>query len=385
MNTNITFETCEKIVRRIAEVGAEHFGSHEISSCNILKEIRNKVKKGEKLSNGEKELLTNFLYLNAVMDQGRDPEGVKELLVRVTNVAYDKNIRFLHDPDAFFKNPRFFTKTLREEHESVKKERARISGLGTRYNLFDTKINPYTMHRWGTVMLCLKKLYEDDKTLLSYIMEAGRADNIPNLVRNDDLYGLGNAIGYKACRLFIKWIIHTFPIIESADLRWGPNSYEIPLDSNVGGVFMRSGLLFLFASEDELWESRCWIEQTNGRVNLSAQRLNDLRIPAGKGKVEGGQIEAELSELLQNWGVRKRNLIKSLNAFVLRLNKKGVNVGIGQIDDGFMHIGQNFCKREGTPLCGKCPLGNLCLANNKEILLKTQFYCGVGAGVFFGR
>lgn len=378
MNLDINFKTGEEIINIIARVGRENFGDHDIGECEILKDINKKVGKNEKLTEEEKELLTNFLYLNAVMDQGRDPEGVKQLLIRVTNKAYVKGIKFLHDPTQFFKNPRFFTKTLREEHEKVKSIRAKISGLGSRYNLFDTKINPYTMHRWGTVMLCLKKLYEDNKTLLSFMFESGRADNIAGYIRDDIDYGLGNAIGHKAARLLVKWIIHTFPIIERTDLKWGPNSYEIPLDSNVGRIFMRSGLLFLFINEDELWESRCWIEQSNKKVNLSAQRLNDLRIP------ERIPIENELQEVLRNWGVRRRNLIKSLNTFILKLNKENIQATIGQLDDGFMYIGQNFCKNDKV-ICGKCPLNKICLANNKESLLKTQYYCGIGAGVFFGR
>jgi len=375
MNLDIKFKEGEEIVKIIAETGKKNFGFHDVSKCDILKDI-SKKKKG--LTGKEKELLINFLYLNAVMDQGRDPEGVKLLLIKVTNKAYNTGIKFLHDPNQFFKNPKFFTKTLKEEHEQVKRIRSRISGLGSRYNLFDTKINPYTMHRWGTVMLCLKKIYEDGKTLLSFILESGRADNIADYIRNDTNYGLGNAIGHKASRLLIKWAIHTFPIIEKPDLKWGSNSYEIPLDSNVGRVFMRSGLLFLFTNEDELWNSRCWIEQSNGKVNLSAQRLNELRIP------ENTPIENDLQKILRSWGVRKRNIIKALNAFVLRLNTKDILATIGQLDDGFMHVGQNFCRNDG-PICIKCPLNKICLANNKEVLLKTQYYCGVGAGIFFGR
>ncbi|MCG2720283.1 MAG: hypothetical protein L6266_06200 [Nanoarchaeota archaeon] len=379
MNLDICFKEGEEIVKIIAETGRKNFASHDVSKCEVLENISEKVNKRQELTNQEKELLTNFLYLNVVMDQGRDPEGVKQLLIQVTNKAYNEGINFLQYPNQFFKNPRFFTKTLKEEHEKVKEVRARISGLGSRYNLFDTKINPYTMHRWGTVMLCLKKLYEDNRTLLSFIKNSGRADNIPEIIRNDNEYGLGNAIGYKACRLLIKWLIHTFPIIKDRDLRWGPNSYEIPLDSNVGGVFMRSGLLFLVATEDDLWSSKCWIEQTNKRINLSAQRLNDLRIP------EGIPIENELQSVLSSWGVRKRNLMKLLNAFVVKLNNKEYLATIGQLDDGFMYIGQKYCKNEGVPLCEKCPLSNVCLSNNKEALLKTQYYCGTGVGVFFGR
>lgn len=376
MNLNLDFNTGEKIIKKIVKIGVKNFISHGISSCKILKRISKKIENSKQLDSSDKELLTNFLYLNAVMDQGRDSLGVKELLIRVTNEAYSNNIRFLHNPDNFFKNPRFFTETLSDEHKQVKQYRSKVLMISG-YSLFGTKINPYTMYRWGTVMLCLKKLYEDNKTLLSYIMGARRANSITDLIRNDDEYGLGNAIGFKACKLLTKWIIHTFPIIESTDPKWDQNSYEIPLDSNVGGVFMRSGLLFLFTNAKELWESRCWIKQNNGRVNLSAQRLNDLKI------TKNTAIENELNEILKRWSLRRRNLMKALNAFILKLNKRNIKATIGQLDDGFIYIGRNFCKRESKPLCNKCPLKNLCLANKKEHLLKTQYYCGVGQGVFF--
>jgi len=378
MDLRIEFDQAERIVERIAKTGSQNFAIHDLTACDILRETAEKVKRRESLSRQEKQLLTNLLYLNAVMDQGRDPEGVRLLLIRVTNKAYRAGIRFLHEPTHFFDRPVFFAEALREEHQKVKLERAKISGIGPRYSLFDTTINSYTLHRWGTAMLCLKKLKENGRDLLSFILESPRADSVADRVRNHNDYGLGNAIGHKASRLLVKWLIHTFPVIESADSRWGPNSYEIPLDSNVGRVFMRSGLLFLFKNEEELWSSRCWIRQSDGKVNLSAQRLNHLKIPAGT------QIESELRHVLATWGVKRRNLIKSLNAFVLRLNQKGIECTIGQLDDGFVHIGQKFCKN-ATTSCAKCPLAELCLANNKETALRTEYYCGVGAGVFFGR
>ena len=376
MNTSIDPKTGEEIIYIIANTGKRHFGIHDVSRAKPINPILKKIKLGKSLAEKEKDLIANFLYLNTVMDQGRDPEGVRDLLVRVTNISYRNNIRFLHNPNYFFKNPSFFSRILREEHQKVKKERTKILKIRA-YSLFDTKINPYTMHRWGTVMLCLKKLIEARMSLLSFMKSARRANKVPNLIRNDAEYGLGNAIGYKATRLLIKWLIHTFGIIKGDDLLWGKNSYEIPLDSNVGGIFMRSGLLFLFATEDELWQSNCWIRQRNGRVNLSAQRLNDLRIKGNS------FIINDLNKVLRKWGVRKKNMMKVINAFILRLERKGIDISIGQLDDGFMHIGQNFCKNERLPLCIRCPLSGICIANNKESLLKRQYYCGAGQGVFY--
>lgn len=192
MNTEISPEMGDEIIKAIANTGKANSGTHDISEAEPIKPIIKKIKKQENLDEEEKNLISIFLYLNAVMDQGRDPEGIRLLLVRVVNRAYKENIRFLHNPDDFFTSTSFFTKILKEEHQEIKKERAKITNIRA-YSLFDTKINPYTMHRWGTVMLCLKKLTESQKTLLSFMKTAKCADKIPDLIRNDYEYGLGNA------------------------------------------------------------------------------------------------------------------------------------------------------------------------------------------------
>ena len=377
MNTAITFEEARRIVELIAEVGRRNFDSHDVSACNVLKPILDKRKRGKGITEDEANLLANFLYLNAVLDQGRDPKGVKQMLIGVTNRAYQRGIRYLHDPDEFFKHVGDLVELIAEEHERVKMIRRPETGIQA-YSLWGTRVNPYTMHRWGTVLLCLKRMADNGLTLLTYINQAGKAENVPRLIRDDETYGLGDAIGWKAARLWVKWITHTFGIVRGDPLLWGPNSYEIPLDSNVGGVTMRTGLLFLITNERDLRETQCWIKQADGRINLSAQRLNqEIAIP------DNFPLDRELREVLRAWGQRRRNFIRFLNAFVLHLQRQAAEVSIGQLDDGFLHVGQNFCHNDSAPDCPRCPLRTVCKANTQEPELKTKYYCGTGQGVFF--
>jgi len=52
-----------------------------------------------------RELILRFLVLCAVIDQGPDMHGVRKLLIDVTNSLYRKEVRFLHTPMSFFKEP----------------------------------------------------------------------------------------------------------------------------------------------------------------------------------------------------------------------------------------------------------------------------------------
>jgi hypothetical protein len=381
IDIEVNIRDCEEILKRINEVGRNNFLVHDISEVGIFKdwfEIKNRkiIKNNFEKDPTNKIILTNFLYLNAVMDQGRDPEGVRQLLVRVTNLLYSKDINFLHEPEKFFKNTIFISNILQDEHKEVKKIRKPETGISS-YSLFDTKINPYTMHRWGTVMLCLKKLKESKLNLLEFIKRAGYAEKASVIIRNDNEFGLGNAIGYKASRLLIKWLIHTFKVINENNQRWGPNSFELPLDSNVGGILMRSGYIFAFTTPDELWNSRCWIKQPDGRINLSAQRLRDLDIIVEK------NFKKTMKEMLSQWGrINKLNIMRTINTFVYNFLKDGMNISIGQLDDGFMHIGKH-CINTDIPNCNDCDINDICLANTKVNVLKFKYYCGTGQGVFY--
>jgi len=98
-----------ELILKIAEVGREHPSQPQLIRIEPFRNYFNA--KGSivqaKLDNRDgcctrRELLTRFLVLNAVLDQGPDLEGVRDLLIQVTNSLYLNEIRFLHTPLNFF-------------------------------------------------------------------------------------------------------------------------------------------------------------------------------------------------------------------------------------------------------------------------------------------
>jgi len=123
-----------------------------------------------------REILTRYLLVNAVLDQGPDMTGVRMLLKDVTTHLYRNEIRIFHKPIDFFKELNISIDEILERHEYVKKIRAKIwakenYSSPSKYNLFfaqsqrgliSTKqVLDYAIHRWG-VPLCFLLLLERD-------------------------------------------------------------------------------------------------------------------------------------------------------------------------------------------------------------------------------
>lgn len=66
-----------------------------------------------------REVLTRFLLLSAVLDQGPDIAGVREMIARVTNALYHDGIRFLHTPQRFFHERGIAIDQLLKQHAAV--------------------------------------------------------------------------------------------------------------------------------------------------------------------------------------------------------------------------------------------------------------------------
>ena len=154
----------------------------------------------------------------------------------------------------------------------------------------------------------------------------------------------------------------------------------MPLDANVGRVLMRTGYIFAFLDQEDMTkgEPKSWTEQKDGRVNLSAQSLNNRPLRRTE------EIEDELMALLERWGIRPSRshvrLMKTLN--VILAQARGNEAPVGQLDDGFMAIGRDICFNT-DPEIGRCPLNDICIASTRVPQLRTKFYCGTGAGVFY--
>ena len=114
----------------------------------------------------------------------------------------------------------------------------------------------YAVYRWGVPLavpyLLEKDLQKENKTstepLVDFLESFISAEIMSREIKDNERYGLGKAIGDKAAHLFVKWYIHTFKLCKNTTTSWGNNSFELPFDSNVGKVLLRTGYLLELAT-----------------------------------------------------------------------------------------------------------------------------------------
>lgn len=232
----------KELIIKIAEIGRRYstppslkevfpFEHYCDSNGNLIRENLNK-------NDGlwtRREVVTRYLLVQAVLDQGPDMEGVGLLLKEVTNSLYQKEIRIFHRPLDFFKELGISIDNILAKHSGVKEIRAEDwarenNSTPIKYNLFfaqsprgiiSTKqVLDYSIHRWG-VPLCVPLLLEKDgqknqressEPLIEYLESHPSAEIASQQLKDDERYGLGSAIGDKGCHLFIKWYIHSFKL-----------------------------------------------------------------------------------------------------------------------------------------------------------------------------
>lgn len=179
-----------------------------------------------------RDLILRFLVLNAVLDQGPDIAGVRKMLTDVTNMLYRREVRFLHRPAAFFEELGLAVDQILEEHQNVKDLRAvrwaeENKSNAVRYNLFmdnSRQVLNYAIFRWGVPLALPVLLHKDCKdedhlpTVLSNYLETySSAEAMSQMLKDHERYGLGKAIGDKACHLFAKWAVSSFRLTKRTD------------------------------------------------------------------------------------------------------------------------------------------------------------------------
>jgi hypothetical protein len=327
-----------------------------------------------------REILTRFLYLQAVLDQGPDIKGIRQFTRNVVNNLYEKEIRLLHKPLDFFREVGISVDELLNNHNKVKALRAddwarENQSTPGKYNLFmdNTKqVLGYAVYRWGVPLAVPYLLEKDlhgknsDEPLVDYLESYESSEVMSQQMKDHERYGLGKAIGDKAAHLFAKWYVHSFSLNKRTDTAWGKLSYELPFDSNAGRVLFRTGFLLELVPLQEL-EKMEVIQRGAGKGGKHYIRVTNLR---GK-KTDKISIASPVGQLYkdittQHLKVRKLapktvEIQQSLNAFL-----KDTQYGIGHLDDGIIYIGTTFCRNHETPKCSKCPINNLCLGHNER-------------------
>ncbi|MCX7785006.1 MAG: hypothetical protein N2201_02075 [candidate division WOR-3 bacterium] len=351
-----------------------------------------------------REILVRYLLLKAVLDQGPDMVGVNELLSQVISSLYRREIRIFHRPIDFFQELGITIDQILEKHNSVKAIRANLWAKSqntrpTKYNLFFAQssrgivpikqVLDYSIHRWG-VPLCIPLLLENDlqkegkeskQPLIDYLESYASAEIMAQGLKDHYRYGLGSAIGDKACHLFAKMYVSVFNLVKHKinDTGWTDISYETPFDSNAGRVLFRTGFLLEFAN---LEDYKKWnvIQKRIGKEGMPYYiRVTNIR---GK-KTQKIKPESELftyyKDIVNNYlkiGMSPRAAeIQRMPTLILYiLKKKGYHYSIADFDDGLMKIGTEYCKNNTSPKCQNCPIKQLCFAFNKDKSLIKEYW-----------
>jgi len=396
-------ERSKELIIEIAKIGRKYSPSPSLEKIfpfqhycdNNKKLIHKDLDKNDGLWT-RREILARYLLVNAVLDQGPDSEGVGILIREVTNYLYQREIRIFHRPLDFFKEFGISIDSILEKHSGIKKIRARDWALEnesspSKYNLFFAQsprgivsinqVLDYGVHRWG-VPLCLPLLLEKDwqknqrestEPLVEYLENYPSSEIASRMLKRHERYGLGSAIGDKACHLFIKWYIHTFKLVKRKDKSWGPFSYELPFDSNVGRILFRTGFL-LNCADLSTYQNWNVIQKIRGK-----RGTNYIRVTAIRGKVSErfsriqNLINSYQSLCVEHLMIKerkpKRIEIQHIPA-VLLFNS---GYGIGDLDDGLMIIGTKFCRNTPEPECSKCPIREYCIGFKERKDLITDY------------
>ncbi len=327
-----------------------------------------------------RELLTRYLFLNAVLDQGPDTEGVRLLLCNTINYLYSKEIRILHKPIEFFNYLGIVIDDIDQIHDIIKRsDRPQVwaqdnNANANRYNLFMDNCQQtlnYAVFRWGVplsvIMVLMAKNPDSKETLIEYIESdsdpayPSSAEIMSNKIKSHKKLGLGKAIGDKAAHLFAKWFVHSFSLTTKANqINWGKYSYEPPFDSNAGRVLFRTGFFLHFFNLKDLIKYK-FIQTKAGKNGNDFLRITNIRGYAPTMNVRDIDIEIYCNLCIYHLRVKTRNPrkyeIQNIPSTVLM---KDGNYSIGNFDDGLMYIGTNYCFNTNSPSCKKCPIKNYC-------------------------
>ena len=391
-------DTLKNLVKRLCEIGKENQLKPDLSEVEPFQYFLND---GELIYNEldkrdgkytRREILARYLILMVVLDQGPDIDGVRKLLNKVITELYRGEVRMLHRPLDFFKELGISIDTLIEQHKSIKGIRAETwaklnDSNPSKYNLFfaqsqrgviSTKVLDYAIHRWGTPLAMFMLLEKDSERknnhpiepLIEYLEKYDSVELMARGLKDDERYGLGSAIGYKACHLFAKLYVSRFNLKKRNDYGWKDISYEVPFDSNAGRVLFRCGFLTKIATIEDY---KKWnvIQEGEGKEGKDYIRVTNLR--EKKISIDDEILKKEYDDLVINYlkinkiPPRKVEIQRIPNLLIKIINKEeNKNYSIADFDDGLMYIGINFCFNHDNPKCKDCPICDLCVGYNED-------------------
>jgi hypothetical protein len=325
-----------------------------------------------------REALVRFLLLSAVLDQGPDIEGVRDLVAGVTNDLYRREIRFLHRPLDFFQWVNVSVEQIHSVHEAVKMVRAadwarRNRTNPGRYLLYMDNARQtlgYAVYRWG-VPLALSYLLareaedagsEPATALIDYLTSFPSAEAMATELKDNPKYGLGKAVGDKAAHLFVKWVTYSYPLLLSdSDPGWSRWSFEIPFDSNAGRVLYRTGFFSLWASPAE-YRGKKVLQPGAGKGGTTYLRVTNIRgMPSSEAERHEPLVAAYADLCVRYLKTHRRRPqrveIQRIASAVSLIDR---TFSPGDVDDGLTKVGTTWCLNIADPNCGECPLNTVC-------------------------
>lgn len=338
-----------------------------------------------------RELVLRFLLLCAVIDQGPDIIGIRELENEVTNTLYRREVRFLHTPIEFFAELGISIETILESHASIKDLQSELwakenRSSANKYNLFmdnSRQVLAYAIFRWGVPLslpiLLLHDTYDEkikSYPLYNYLANQDSAESMSQTLKDHNRYGLGKAIGDKASHLYAKWVVSSFRLINSGLPSWGDLSYEVPYDSNAGRVLWRTGYFLEWASLSE-YVSKKVIQPKAGKGGTDYLRVTNIRGVKTRTEIAKDHIETYnllCTKYLKSHKRRTTTVeIQRIQHIFLLENYSSRKLSVADFDNGLMYIGTNYCFNRKDPRCEECPINSLCVGFNKNTQLIERY------------
>lgn len=343
-----------------------------------------------------REAMLRMLLLSAVIDQGPDIEGVRRLAVDVLNDLYLNEVRVLHRPLDFFEHFHMSATSIEQCHAVVKASRAHVwaernNSTPSKYLLYMEGARQtlgYAIYRWGAplavpMMLALEAAgrgEDSSEVLFRHLHGQHRGfshsvEGTTTLIKDHARYGLGKAIGDKAAHLFGKWAVHSFPLLAVPDDKaWGPWSYEVPFDSNAGRVLYRTGIITGWIDDERLRKHEV-IQPGRGKHGTTAyMRVTNLRgVESTLAQKSPELVDASRMLCVDHLRTHKRAPKKvqaqHIPSAAALLDGK---MTPGEIDDGLIKVGTEWCFNTVIPRCSDCPLRKVCAGAKSQPDLITK-------------
>lgn len=385
-----------EILRAIAAVGRRYPGNPGAAN---MEPFRSYFRGGSLVARGlderdggvtRREAMLRFLLLLAVLDQGPDIAGLRELVAQTASRLYREEIRIFHRPLDFFREVNVSVEQIEAVHEIVKRSMSaawarRTGNRASGYLLYLDNAKQtlgYAIPRWGTPLALAYLLEKKSRggiarasALTRYLKSFKSAEDMRRAVKSHETYGLGKMIGDKAAHLFAKWVIHAYPLLkDAARPEWDAWSYELPMDSNLGRVLYRTGFWGLWMLPRDFrkgGESAPFRRGgKNGQLHFRVTNLRGKR----------SRIAARYPAMATAYRELCRTHLRQGSPSKIQMQRIPSALGLigrdftpGEVDDGAIKIGTTWCFNVTKPLCGTCPVRGVCGGVSDRDLITKVF------------